>query len=251
MEMDCLVKFFVCLKSNLALLVSLGFGILGLIFLVFGVFDSSTIKDFFTASGSSFAASALMYAAWSCQNDSREKASKKYLETYIEIFGIILNRLQSQLSSRRTSWNTASSLTDKILKIENKITNKSDMKVLEIYQRNLAHDVNEFLRSKSQLYFCGIDESSGYKTAREFFNAQAQKDSVVVCNSGLIPKFNVLTYIDFRVIKSILDLTNSTWEKEVGYKYKNDDEFMNVVKMNYSELHIYLDALMTYCGRKR
>lgn len=223
---------------------------LGFVFLYFGLhewyfpIDKSNV-DLLTAFGSSFIAATLLYTIWLNQIELDNKKSKRFFEIYLDFFNIILKRLNSDVASRRTSWITAASLAKQILEVDRNVTNKEDRKILNAYQRNLAHDISELFKSKRQNYFCGVDESS--VSAKDFFNSLKKRP---VTSNSSIWKFDALTYLDMDTIKSIFDVVNLIWKNENEVSYRNDIEFINIIKFNYEELYLYLNALKEYSEGK-
>lgn len=221
---------------NNPLIIACCLGFYGVIALVIGVFwickSWSEAEVLFIASGSAFAAAALMYTAYCFQIDSKERSSKFNLENYMKASEMILRRLKSDLPTRRSSWISAASMADKLLILVGKITEESDREFLDIYQRNFAHCINEFILEKPAIYFSGNDKIQSW--------TEAFQRPEIIATPGLIPNIPLIPYINRNTIKSILNLTNDIWEKENGYKYTNEDEFHNVINFNYPKLGEYL-----------
>ncbi len=173
----------------------------------------------------------LTYQAHRNTLEDSKKNSKFYLKNYKQASEMILNRLNSDTPTRRISWVTASRMAHMLTKLEDKITEKADKEMLEIHQRNLAHDINAFFFDKPALYYTGRDQAQSWDDA--FQRAE------IIALPGLIPKIPQLPYIPKETIMSILDITNPIWEKESGYKYTNQEEFKSIVKFNYPNVAEY------------
>lgn len=178
--------------------------------------------------------STLTYQAHRSRIEDAQKNSKFYLKNYKQTSEMILNRLNSDTPTRRISWVTASKMAHMLIKLEDKITEKADKEMLETHQRNLAHDINEFFLDKPAIYFAGRDQAKPWDDA---FPTE------IIGSSGSIPKCPQLLYIPEETIRSILDITNPIWEKEVGYKYCNKEEFESVMKLTYPCVFEYLSEL--------
>ncbi|MFA6302171.1 MAG: hypothetical protein WC627_03450 [Legionella sp.] len=178
----------------------------------------------------------LTYQAYRNTLEDSKKSSNFYLESYKQTSEMILKRLKSDTPTRRVSWISAAAMADKLIVLEKKIIENIDQDILDVYQRDLAHQIYEIFSDKPAVYYCGID----YADSCEF----ALKNlSIKTKNSAGLSSVQQLLYIDKESIKSILNTTNHVWEKEVGYRYKNDTEFMNVIKHNFPNLFAYLSAL--------
>ncbi len=177
----------------------------------------------------------LTYQAYRNNVDDNQKNSKFYLKNYKQTSEIILKHLRSDTPTRRTSWISAASIADKLISLENKITCDADREILEIHQRNFAHDIHEFFFNKSAMYFTGKDQAQSW--------GEAFKKPEIIASQGLISNIPLISYINKKTIKSILNITNPIWDKESGYKYSNEEQFKNVVNFNYPELGKYLEEL--------
>lgn len=230
-------KQFKCIKIKsllrqipfiLTLLLALG----GFVVLVQGVLFPVENFDSFTCSAAFFAASAITYQGYRNTVTDIQSTSRFYLEKYEETSKTVLKYLKSDKPSRRVCWVTAAKITEMLIPLEQKITSLADRELLKIYQRNLAHDLYEFINTKSSMYFTGRETASSFDEALE--------KPEITTSSGLIPKFKPLEYVTESSIKSILDLMNILWGDEAGYQYTNVNEFNNVVRVNYPQVAEYL-----------
>jgi len=178
----------------------------------------------------------LTYQAYRNTIEDGKKSSNFYLDGYKKTSELILKRIKSDTPTRRVSWISAAAMASKLISLEKKITNSVDQDILDVYQRDLAHQIYEIFIDKPAVYFCGVDYADSCEFALKNLSIKTPK------SSGL-SSMPQLLYIDKETIKSILDITNHIWEKEVGYRYKNDTEFMNVIKHNFPNLFAYLSAL--------
>ncbi|MBP6917617.1 MAG: hypothetical protein KBB94_01715 [Legionellaceae bacterium] len=178
----------------------------------------------------------LTYQAYRNTLEDGKKSSNFYLDGYKQTSEMILKRIKSDTPTRRVSWISAAAMAGKLISLEKKITNSVDQDILDVYQRDLAHQIYEIFIDKPAVYFCGVDYAESCEFALNNLSAKTPK-------SAGLSSMPQLLYIDKDTIKSILDITNHVWEKEVGYRYNNDTEFMNVVKHNFPNLFTYLSAL--------
>lgn len=193
------------------------------------------IKELFTCASILIAAAALTYQAHRNQIEQKQKRSKFYLDKYIEATEMILERLTSDIPTRRIAWVSAASMADKLHRVERKITESGDREYLDIYQRNYCHLILTIFIDKPAIYFTGNDEALSVE--------EALKPPTDRTSNGLASHLSLPSNIPRDTIKSILSLTNIIWEKEVGYRYRNDLEFERVVQFNYPELSDYLSKL--------
>ena len=149
---------------------------------------------------------------------------------------MVLKRLKADSPTRRIAWISAASIADKTNMIKTKITEQSDEEFLEIYQRNFAHIINQFILEKPPKYFYGIDNAKNLDDA--FVHCGFDQTNKVV--GRLVPDIPRLSYVDENSIESIMALSKGTWEAEVKYTYNNDKEFLSVVMFNYPKLYDYL-----------
>jgi hypothetical protein len=194
--------------------------------------------DSFTCSAAFFAASAITYQGYRNNISDSQSTSRFYLEKYKETSETIVNYLKSDKPTRRVCWVTAAKITEMLVPLEEKITSLADKELLKIYQRYLAHDLYEFISTKSPMYFTGRENTSSYELALE--------RPKVIATPGLIPKPIHLDHVTESSIKTLLDLMNLLWEDEAGYKYSNEEEFNNVIRLNYPNVAEYLSELKKY-----
>jgi hypothetical protein len=177
---------------------------------------------------------ALIAAGWILYKDfqdRKENNSKFYLEKYVEASHYILKILKSNNPTRRMAWVSAGSIADKLYILKDKITEKSDKEFFNIYLRSFAHDLNYYFK-QSWPYFCWTEDATDLKDALER-SGHGKKGTDV--NS--VPKLREIKFIDESSIRSIIDLTKDTW----GYQYKNNTEFLTVMKVNFSELGTFIE----------
>lgn len=178
----------------------------------------------------------LTYQAYRNSLEDSKKSSNFYLESYKQTSEMILKRLKSDTPTRRVSWISAAAMADKLIVLEKKIVESIEQDILDVYQRDLAHQIYEIFSDKPAVYYCGVDYADSCEVA-------LKKLSIKTKNHPGLSSVQQLLYIDKETIKSILNTTNHVWEKEVGYRYKNDTEFMNVIKHNFPNLFTYLSSL--------
>lgn len=213
--------------------------LLAVITVYFGFQKEFENKDLFTCAAVLVSAAALLYNAHKIKQEDNEKSSKFYLENYIKVSSMILEKLfEKTPSRRRMNWHTASIIADKLIKLEGKITGQADKEVLKIYQRNMAHDIGLFFREQPAMYYTGIDANNHEQSLDD-----ALKQPEIKATSDPIPKIPPSFFISKKSIKTILDIINPIFLEEVNYQYTNDEEFHNVVKFNYPNLAEYLEKL--------
>lgn len=188
--------------------------------------------DSFTCSAAFFAASAITYQAYRNNISDAQSISRFYLEKYKETSASIVNYLKSDKPARRVCWVTAAKITEMLVPLEEKISSHADKELLKIYKRYLAHDLYEFISTKSPMYFTGRDNASSFDKALE--------RPPIVATPGLIPKLKPLDHVAESSIKTLLNLMNLLWEDEAGYKYSTEEEYNNIVRLNYPKIAEYL-----------
>ena len=176
----------------------------------------------------------ITYRNW--RKDKKKEESKFYLEKYILVAEMILERLQSDKPTRRVAWVTAADLANKLEIFERKVTMPADLYFLEVYKRNYAHLIYDFLCHKMAVYFYGVDEAIDLDDAASKCRPY---DGKVV--AGPVPKLVSLD-IDEGDIKSILRLfSRISQASEYPLFNKNGEVSMIVLMVNFGELFLYLD----------
>ncbi len=184
--------------------------------------------DSFTCSAAFFAASAITYQAYRNNKNDILSTSRFYLDKYKETSVSIVDYLKSDKPARRVCWVTAAKITEMLIPLEEKISTLADKELLKIYKRYLAHDLYEFISTKSPLYFTGRDNASSFD--------KALVRPPIVATPGLIPKVKPLDYVAESSIKTLLNLMNLLWEDEASYKYSNEEEYNNIIRLNYPNI---------------
>lgn len=177
---------------------------------------------------------ALSFTVYTYHKNNKRQNSQLYLQRFLDSLKIILELLSSDKPTRRAAWISAQKIAERLKILKREITEISDRKFLDIYLRKFAHDLNLYF-TKPWRYFYNVGNVENLEEAYKICG-----HGKAVLSSGPIPKFPEITFIDELSIRSIFDLIKDTWEKESGYGYKNDEEFLNVIAFNYSELGAYI-----------
>lgn len=194
--------------------------------------------DFFTLAAVLIAAISILHQSHKIKLDKIIDASKFYLDKYIQACELILKRLEADTPKRRIAWVSAASIAKRIKKIESKIAEQPDKDFLEIYQRNFAHLLTEFIIEKPSAYYYGLDGVEDMNQAYKE-NSQNQLSST----DGLVPDIKGPSYIDKKTILEVLSIIEPIWMAESEPKWKNGEEFLKVIKLNLPELYNYLEHL--------
>lgn len=191
--------------------------------------------DFFTFSAVLVAAITVLYQSYKSTQEKSIDDSKFYLDKYIQGCELVLNRLNADTPSRRIAWVSAASIAKKVKNLEKKIIEQPDIDFLEIYQRNFAHLIIEFIKQKQAKYYYGSDDSRDMDEAyQESYNNQFNT------SAGLVPRIKGPSYIDEQIILEVISIIEPIWMKESDIKWKNKDEFLNVIKFNLPEVYDYI-----------
>jgi hypothetical protein len=217
-----------------------GVGILATIMFICGLYNNSL----FTGASVLLVADAMLYGIHRNILSDRQKNSQFYLTKYLEGLGMVLDRLKSDSPERRMAWVTAASIASDLKCIEEKITETPDKDFLEIYQRNFAHLLVEFIQNKPASYFYGIDDPQGLTEDESLDNAAER----VMENHGVVTSGPLLKlkshYIDEKQIAMVLKLADSIWIKKGGQACTaGNNLILDACILNYPNIYRYITHL--------
>lgn len=231
-------------KEQIVIVLAVILFLFGTILLICGFFNN---RDLFTAAMTSITGATLAYFVYCNIAENNQKASRFYLKKYIEAANMILRRLKSDQPTRRVSWVTAADISDKLDSFEKMISEKSDKDYLEIFRRNYAHDIHEFLYMKKAIYFYGVSEANDLDDA--FSKCNFRKAALSVAGEKDKPHSSP-TFIEEKhiisVLKPILVLDEAYGNKIINNN--NFDSDLVLLDMKYSSIATYVTHLRKKLG---